>query len=76
MGAYQDGYDHGGGSPPKPATPPHAPPVGEYVWNAGVDSQHQRTEGERILRANGCLRFRHEVQGDGTLVVHGYLRAE
>ena len=57
-----------------PMQPP-TPPVGEYVITRSSDTPEQRADAERVLRANGCLRFRAETLPDGRMVVHGYLRA-
>lgn len=53
---------------------PLAPPVGEYVITRAQDTAEQRADAERVLRANGCKRFRAETLADGRMVVHGYLR--
>lgn len=50
------------------------PPDGDYVVNRSSDTPEQRADAEQTLRAQGCLRFRHEVLNDGRLLSHGYMR--
>lgn len=52
-----------------------APPIGEYVTTRIRDTEEERADAEQHLRANGCLRFRHETLVDGRLQSHGYMRA-
>lgn len=56
------------------------PPAGDYVINFGDDTPENRAEAERILRNNGCQRFRVEtavaMDSDARPIrVHGYLGA-
>lgn len=55
---------------------PTKPACGDYVVTRSKDTPEERSDAERSLRANGCKRFRAETRPDGTMAVHGYLRAQ
>jgi len=49
---------------------------GDYVVLRVRDTPEERADAEQTLRAQGCLRFRHEPLEDGRLRSHGYMRAD
>ena len=51
-------------------------PCGDYTLTLGHSHEEAKTEGNRIMRANGCERVRFEELEDGRMVVHGYLANE
>lgn len=46
--------------------------TGEYVINRGADTEAERADIKRVLRANGCRTVRFEPR-DGILFAHGYM---
>ncbi len=54
----------------------YVPTTGDYVVTRAHDTAEERADAEQTLRANGCLRFRHEPLEDGRVQTHGYMRAE
>lgn len=55
--------------------PPYKLREGDYILILGKDSPDDRTEGARIMQANGCRSTRFEIIDSNRLKVHGYLEA-
>lgn len=56
--------------------PPSQLRTGEYIVNRGADTEAERADCKRVLRANGCKSVRFETsdrEGNAPLVAHGYL---
>lgn len=47
---------------------------GDYVLIRACDTDENRDDAEKVLRANGCKALRFEELADGRLQAHGYLR--